>query len=362
MSKTKKANTYPHVSQPQANVPPDLGLPKCGQTLWARVARMHALLCQQKPFTAVMLAQAFETDKRTIRRTVRFMRDSLGAPIKFDQKANTFRYTREWLFLPLARVTADESFVLKLIRQLLPNEVSSPLGAALQTVLKKFELVVGGEGGFGSGSLEELVVPALLGAAEQRHLPAIQQAIACRRELRIIYLKANATEPDLHALQPHRLRFIRQRWILLAHDVTRRGELRTFLLRRVREAEIATKTFQRPKVFDPDKFLDGNFGAYTGTEDHLIRILLREAAAIAALEEPWHKSQRHIRRPDGSVEITLRLNNLVEVKNEILKWGELAEALEPPALRTAVRQSLVAAMALYSDSAPDRTHAVGNHE
>lgn len=57
-------------------------------------------------------------------------------------------------------------------------------------------------------------------------------------------------------------------------------------------------------------------------------------------DSPSHKTQELIEQPDGSVEITLRLNNLIEVKHEILRWRELAEVLEPAALRTAVCESL----------------------
>jgi predicted DNA-binding transcriptional regulator YafY len=42
----------------------------------------------------------------------------------------------------------------------------------------------------------------------------------------------------------------------------------------------------------------------------------------------------------------LRLNNLVDITN--MFWGPQAEALSPPELRTRVRDSLVAALALYS--------------
>jgi hypothetical protein len=120
---------------PFVRSPIDLGLPKCGQTVWARVARLHGFLCQERTFTAVSLAEELETDKRTIKRTVAFMRYSLGAPVVFDKQHATYRYTGHWPFLPLVCVRPDEAYVLKLLRRLLPNEVGSPLGAALSRLL-----------------------------------------------------------------------------------------------------------------------------------------------------------------------------------------------------------------------------------
>jgi predicted DNA-binding transcriptional regulator YafY len=226
------------------------------------------------------------------------------------------------------------------------------MGDALQTLLKKFAVVVGGDTSFDASTLENVVVPAaLLGAAEQKHLPIIQQAIEERRELIIIYLKSGATKSDTHLIRPHLLRFIKRHWVLLNHDMSREGAQRTFVLKRIIDAQLTGVTFTRPKGFDPAKILAGNFGAYTGNEDHLIRIALRGPAAIDALENRWHESQTHTQSADGTVEITLRLNNLVEVKNDILRWGEHAEALEPPALREAVFQSLNAAAEIYRKAA-----------
>jgi predicted DNA-binding transcriptional regulator YafY len=139
--------------------------------------------------------------------------------------------------------------------------------------------------------------------------------------------------------------------VLLTHDMTRGGAQRTFVLKRIHDARLTKATFARPDNFDPAKILAGNFGAFTGNEDHRVCVRLRQAAAVDALENPWHESQQHHTCPDGAVEITLRLNNLIEIKNEILRWGEQAEVLEPAALRTAVQQSLAAAAAIYSRAA-----------
>lgn len=292
----------------------------------------------------------FEADIGAINRTLRTMRDDLQAPVHFDQRRNTFCYTRPFPHLPHIILTPDDRQVLKLIRQLVPVRKNAALGKALQSVLRKFEWIAGGDGSETGGKLDELVLSAaVLGAAEQKHLPAIQQAIEDRRELQLDYCKSGATVPERHLVRPHLLRFIRHQWVLLTHDLTRKGELRTFVLRRVVEATPTGTAFARPKDFDPHRILGGNFGAFTGTEDHLIRLLLRGAAAVDATEQPWHESQRHTTRPDGTIDLALRLNNLVDIKHEILRWGDLAEALEPPALREAVRQSLTAAAAQYGD-------------
>lgn len=331
---------------------PDLGLPSCGPTVWARVARLHGLLQQKRRLTSATLERELETNRRTIKRTIGFMRDSLGAPLEFDRGLWTYRYVEPWPFLPQVCVRFDEAYAAKLIQQLLPSEVGSPLGDALRSLLKKLALVAGGERHFAALEPDTLLFPAaVLGGAEQRHLPLLHHAIEQCREVRIVYRKPGDAPPTEHVIRPHLLRFIQRQWVLLTHDLTRDGAQRTFVLKRIMEAQPTGATFERPADFNPAKILAGNFGAFTGNEDHCVRVRLRGAAAVDAREGPWHKTQVLIEQPDGRVEITLQLNNLVEVKHEILRWGELAEVLEPAALRTAVRESLTGAAALYQNAA-----------
>lgn len=344
----KAKSPSPAASRAPAS-PPSLGLPRCHQSIWARVVRIHARICAGEHFNKTDLEREFETDKDGVQRALRTMRDDLGAPLDFDRSRNTFYYTREWPHLPHIVLTPDEQQVLKLIRRHVPAEQDSAMGHALQTLLGKVEWIAGHPRSETDTATDDLTLSAaLLGAVEQKHLPQIQQAIEERRELELDYSKSGALAPEPHRVRPHMLRFIRHQWILLTHDLTRAGDLRTFLLRRIVRATPTAVSFTRPKGFDPHAILDGNFCAFTGTEDHRVRLGLHGPAAVDATEQPWHRSQQTRVRPDRSVEIDLRLNNLVDIKHEVLRWGEHAEVLAPPPLREAVRQSLAAASARYA--------------
>jgi predicted DNA-binding transcriptional regulator YafY len=47
----------------------------------------------------------------------------------------------------------------------------------------------------------------------------------------------------------------------------------------------------------------------------------------------WHESQEILDLPDGQLELTLQLADLLEAERLILQWGGQAEALEPGELR-----------------------------
>lgn len=49
----------------------------------------------------------------------------------------------------------------------------------------------------------------------------------------------------------------------------------------------------------------------------------------------------------GGVEVTLRLNNLIDVRRWILSWGGHAEVLAPAELREAIRAEAAAMLARH---------------
>ncbi len=107
------------------------------------------------------------------------------------------------------------------------------------------------------------------------------------------------------------------------------------------------RQFKRPRDFDPARHLRGNIARFTGETKYEVRIALNEFAAFYAREQPWHRSQVIVERADGGIEITLTLNNLIDVENTVLRWGAHAEALSPPELRANVRAALQTAAVKY---------------
>ena len=107
------------------------------------------------------------------------------------------------------------------------------------------------------------------------------------------------------------------------------------------------RKFSRPANLDIAAVLHGNLGPFIGNQDHEVRIRLRGFAAEDARTYEWHTSQQKVECADGSLEITLPLNNLVDIANCVLEWGPFAEVLASPALRTSLCDSLKSALAIY---------------
>ena len=117
---------------------------------------------------------------------------------------------------------------------------------------------------------------------------------------------------------------------------------------RIRSLRETGRRFDRPADFRIGDYLDGSFHAMRG-EGGPRRVRLRftdEAARYVKLRQ-WHPSQKIRERRDGTLELTLTVSHLLEVRRWILGYGPECEVLEPAELREQVREGLRKSLDLY---------------
>ncbi len=322
----------------------------CGPAALVRVCRIHGYLKNNQEVTAESLARDLEISSRTIKRDLDLMRDRLGAPIEWDNRLRTYRYTRPCDLLPLLWLHADEALALALAGRTFASWHGSPLGRALTAALEKIAPAVGHVVSLPASALTDLLFEAEDPAADAEHrcFAQLLEAIHRRRALRLGYQKpkAGAALED-RAIQPLHLAYLDHRWVLLAYDVSRRA-IRSFLLARIRRADPTGGHFEPPADFRPKQYLSGSLGRFIGEKDYEVRIAFDAEAAPYLRERPWHRSQTIVERPDGGIEITLRLNHLNDVARRVLACGEHAEVLAPAELRARLRATAATLHARYA--------------
>jgi predicted DNA-binding transcriptional regulator YafY len=79
-------------------------------------------------------------------------------------------------------------------------------------------------------------------------------------------------------------------------------------------------------------------------------VVVRFSRAVAdrVMETTWHPLQTTERTPDGGMIWRSTVSGVIEIRLWILSWGDDAEVLEPPELRTQVREILGRALASYA--------------
>ncbi len=313
--------------------------PDCGRATLRRVLWIHERLGNEHTATAISLARELEVSERTIKRDLEFMRDQLGAPIEWDPSAHTYHYTRDCDILPLLRLDAGEALALALAGRTFAAWHGSPLGRSLTAALGKIAGVVGGAVSLPVSEVNRLVFQPddTPGADEElRYFATTLEAIRRQRVLRLRYRKPGARSDETRSVHPLHLAHLDHRWVLVAHDPARAAP-RNFLLQRIRHATATAAIFDPPAGFDLQAYLRGSLGRFTGDRDIEVRLVFSAALAPYLRERPWHSSQTLRDRPDGHVEATLRLNNLIDIQRRILACGRHVEVLAPAELRATIR-------------------------
>lgn len=177
-------------------------------------------------------------------------------------------------------------------------------------------------GAVGGGAASE--VATLPGVA---HLAELFGAVAERRQATLGYRGERRT------VDPWRLSFQRGHWYLTAWDHAREAE-RRFRLDRV-EGQLALGppgAFERPDDLEPGLLQPWELG---GDDAVTARLLVDADQARWAV---LHLGEAAVvaRRPDGAVEVELRVTNRDALRSFVLGFLDHAEVLGPPELRVEV--------------------------
>jgi predicted DNA-binding transcriptional regulator YafY len=172
-----------------------------------------------------------------------------------------------------------------------------------------------------------------LPAAE--HLPTIQRALTDRRRLRIRYYSMNRDDETVREIDPYHLTYYNGGLYLVAYCHLR-GAPRIFAVERIRQIETLPARFDVPKDFKVEEYLREALGIIRGD---VVTVKVRFAPEVAPYirERLWHPTQQCRDVDGGGVELTMKVADALEVRRWILGFGTQAEALEPAALREALR-------------------------
>jgi len=123
--------------------------------------------------------------------------------------------------------------------------------------------------------------------------------------------------------------------------------LRTFKIERISAAKITDMSYHIPKDFDADTLMSSAWGIVVGGEAESIKLKFTPRVARILEEVVWHPSQKAESQPDGSLIMSLTVQNTFELTSWILSWGESVEVLEPEVLRIKIAQTVRTMLDIY---------------
>ena len=293
------------------------------------------------------LTQEMRCSRRTVWRDLAGLQVA-GFPITAEQDGRESRYRliEGPRGGPPAPFTLTELMSLHLGRHLLVPIRGTPAGAAIHTALEKISATLGPAAKDFLTSLGESISARTVQAKDYAHasetLRMLQQALQERRTLEAKYHSFGRDSVSSRRLDPLHLWYQQGGIYLAAYCHTRRQVL-TFALERFRHVRLTDDTFETPREFNLDRYLEGSFGIFRGEP---VRVALRFSRQVAryVAERQWHPSQVVSLLLTGELEMTLRVPLSPELRRWILGYGKDVEVLEPKSLREDIRREWLAAL------------------
>ena len=349
------------------------GRPRGPFTQHRRLDALRALLQRHpKGLTIYELASELDVTPRSMRRYLAEVRREMEITPTLAKPGGE----RVWRLAPgeLGRrveVRRTQAYALLAAQRLFEPMKGSTLYEEIDMVAQKLLGVArrpgrGPNAGVADARLEErfLYLPFAPKDYSSRteELDALFQAVADLRPLRCRYRRAKDGREDRIVIHPYAMVLYKDSIYCVGLHVGR-GEVRTFLLDRMRDAECATiERFGLPDDFSIEDHFQGQFGIFRGGQPQRVVVDFDPRVAEYVRTRRVHPSQEISALPDGGVRLSMAIGDLTEVGTWILGFGETAKVIEPAELVERVRKELTGALAQYAVStapAPTPTPAPG---
>ena len=304
-----------------------------------RMNYIHEQLESDKLPNCSSIAKVFEVTSKTIQRDIEFMRDRLNYPIEWDGERRGYYYTGPVEHMPMATITEGELVAMLVAQKAVEQFKGTPFEEPLANAFAKIADHLDGPVTVAIGEARSSISfkPIGVGKGDLELFRRLSQAVLHSTEIEFDYDKGDVNSLKHRHLQPWHLCCVDNQWYVIGHDVDR-NEKRTFAIARMSAVRVSKRTFVRPREFSIKNHLGGAFGIFAGAGDHRIRLRFDGWAVKIVRERFWHESQKFAERKDGTLEMELRLNGLEEVQRWILSFGNCVEVLEPPELRSLIRE------------------------
>jgi predicted DNA-binding transcriptional regulator YafY len=313
-----------------------------------RLVAMVMHLQGRRVVRAEELAHRFEITVRTVYRDIAALAEA-GVPIVGEAGVG-YTLVRGYN-LPPVMLTADEAAALAVGAQMVRHFGDASLAEPMTSAIDKLRAVLPRDRQEHVDRLAQQTIirsrPARTAAdpAAQPWLLSVQRSVAQRRVVRMIYRAGGASGETMRDVEPLGVVFYGGAWYLVAWCRLRK-DFRHFRVDRVQRLELLPEQFPAR----PDFSLKAHLEEETRREDtEPARIWFSDRAIERARAESSATLIEDCPR-DGGAEYTLFTFSLEWLARWILGFGSDAEALEPVALRTLVREQAESVLRRYDGS------------
>jgi|DewCreStandDraft_4_1066084.scaffolds.fasta_scaffold24385_2 predicted DNA-binding transcriptional regulator YafY len=301
--------------------------------------------------SAAELAEELKASVRTVYRDI----DTLmfaGFPITNSNSGKGFSWLEGHRFRVPPPFTVSEMMSLWLYRDLLKVFRGTAFHDSLESLFQKVKHSLPPatlnyldriEAGFSVG-----IKPYKEYGRLKEILNQVNLALLKSKSIEIAYKALNAEQETLRKVDPYNIWFFEGTLYLIAHCHLR-GQIRMFVLDRMRLVRMTDEQFEVPADFNIDDYMRHSFKVIHD-EIQTVKVRISPAWAAWVGEKIWHESQKTKKLDDGSLEITFQVAGLQEIKMWVLSMGKEAEVLKPAALRMEILSETSKVAEKYQDT------------
>ena len=174
-------------------------------------------------------------------------------------------------------------------------------------------------------------------------------SIQCR-SVEVMYKPLRSKKETLRKIDPYNIRLF-EGTIYIIGFCHLRGDIRTFVLDRIKLLRLTDEKFEIHGDFDLDEYIKHSFKVM---QDELYTVKIRITPAWARYigEKIWHESQQTKKLSDESLEMTFQVAGLDEIKQWIMSLGPEAYVIKPEKLKNMVKADLKKALVQYEGTRP----------
>lgn len=182
----------------------------------------------------------------------------------------------------------------------------------------------------------------------QSYLEPILEAMRQNHMIHITYHNYWRNDDREHYLMPLCVKLFRQRWYLVGRTWPSEHTA-IFSLDRIKAFRKSSHTFEYPEDFYPDLFFEGCFGIINNTDTKIEQVRLKVSASQANYfrDLPLHESQQEVEHDAAYSIFTIDVKPAYDFVQEILRYGDEVEVLEPAWLRNEIKTKIERMMSKY---------------
>ncbi|MBT7411394.1 MAG: WYL domain-containing protein [Methylococcales bacterium] len=321
-----------------------------------RIFKLHNLLLNaHQPISRIILEEKLECSTSSVRRTIDFLRDKLGAPIDYDRDRNGYQYHPEQKSiyeLPGLWLNESEIHALLTIQQMLNNFHPDLLLDEIKPFEKRIkEILQRTTGTHCEDEVTQTIHLMTQGIRQKQYISFQPIADAClkKQQLKVNY---HARYNDLFCsriLSPQKMVYYKNNWYLVAwcHN---KDAIRIFSLDKLTDVIPQNISALQKSSEEIDLQLFSSFGIFAGhaCETAILQFSPNIARWIA--DETWHPNQTGEWLKNGNYQLKIPYNNSIELLAEILKYADDITVIAPKSLQQAVVDKLLKTLKNYSNN------------